>query len=189
MSAPNVTIRPLRDYSQHEVISFYRYNPTGDYPTFKGTFVKVWSGASPSDTVNDLGSVGTQFGNVVSDRYGVQPYVVDTIASGDSCLGVLLYDIREVDENGEKLILHPAKMERMQAVLSGWPVPILRRGLITYSGLEVNVAPVGGENAYLSPGQVGTITTSGAAGVSTKVGKFLGPKDSNGWVYVWLDVT
>ena len=182
------TIRPLRDYSEHEVLpTFFAWNPTGAYPTNKGTFVKIVSGASADNTLGQLGDVGQHYKNVVSQRYGVPAFVAAATNSGDAVVGMTLYDVREVDENGEKLILHPDKMARMQAVPSGWPVPILRRGFVQYSGFTQS--PVGqGEAIYLSPAGDGTPSTSGAAGVSTKIGRAYGPTDSNGYTYIFVDV-
>lgn len=184
---PTPQIRPLRDVSDHEIIPFFKFNPTGVYPTLKGAFVKIISGASSADTVVQLGPVGAPWQNVVSNRYGVQPYVAQVTNSGDLTIGLTLYDVREYDENGEKLILHPDKAARMQAVVSGQPVPILRRGLVLYSG--VDGIPVGGDIAYLSPAGNGSVSTSGTAGVSTKVGTFYGPPDSNGYVFLFVDVS
>jgi len=188
--ATNTNIRPLRDFSEHEVLpTFYAWNPSGAYPQTKGIFVKIISGASADNTVGQIGDVGAHYQNVVSQRYGVPAFVGAVTNSGDSCIGMTLYDVRELDENGEKLILHPDKMERMQAIPSGWPVPILRRGFVQWSGLGSASNIVGqGESAYLSPANDGTISASGNANVSTKIGRFMGPRDSQGFVYLFVDV-
>lgn len=178
-------LRPLRDVSDHEIIPFFAVS--GTMPFLKGTPVKIVSGfyadqAGPSS----LGPVGANWQNVVSNRYGVQSQVGACTNSGDLVIGFTLYDVRELDENGEKLIFHPDKAARMQAVPSGWPTPIARRGFFYYSGAYAANAK-GGETAYLHT-DGSTITTTGTAGVSTKVGKFYGPQDSNGYIAVHLDV-
>ena len=178
-------LRPFRDISEHEIIPFF--SVSGTIPFLKGTPVKVVSGFYADQAgPNSLGAVGTAWQNVVSNRYGVQAQVGATTSSGDSCVGFTLYDVREYDENGEKLIFHADKAARMQAVPSGWPVPILRRGFVYYSGAYAANAK-GGETAYLSV-DGSTITTTGTASLSTKVGKFYGPMDSNGYIAVHLDV-
>ncbi len=180
------TIRPLRDFSEHEVLpTLFTYS--GALPVNKGTFVYIVSGASAENTLQQLGDVGAHYQNVVAQRYGVSPLVSKCTNTGSKCVGMTLYDIRETDENGERLILHPDKMERMQAVPSGWPVPILRRGFIQYSGMTLS--PTGqGEPLYLSPANDGTVSFSGVAGQSTNVGRIYGPSDSQGFTYIFVDV-
>lgn len=179
-------LRPNRDISEHEIIPFFSFS--GTYPTLKGAPVKILSGfyadqAGPSS----YGAVGSTYTNFISNRYGVQAQVGVCTSSGDLPIGFLLYDAKEVDENGEKLILHPDKAERMQARPSGWAIPIFRRGFVEYSGAWAANAK-GGEIAYLS-NDGSTITTTGSTGtLSTKVGKFYGPMDSNGYIFVHLDV-
>jgi hypothetical protein len=174
-------LRPTRDINDHEVIPFFAFS--GAYPTTKGAPVKIISGfyadqAGPAS----YGAVGNIWQNTVSNRYGVQAQVGVCATSGDNPIGILLYDARELDENGEKLILHPDKAERMQARPSGWPIPILKRGMVEFSGAWAANAK-GGEVAYLST-DGSTITTTGTAGVSTAIGRFLGPMDTNGYIFV-----
>ncbi len=180
------TIRPIRDFSEHEVLpTLFRWNPTGTYPTSKGTMVKIISGATADQTLAQLGDVGAHYQNVVAQRYGVPAFVGAVTNSGDNCVGMTLYDIRETDENGERLILHPDKMERMQAVPSGWPVPILRRGFVQYSGFTVS--PLGGEAIYLSPANDATISISGSSPASTRVGTAYGPTGTQGFTYIFVN--
>ena len=174
-------LRPLRDISDHEIIPFFAFS--GAYPTLKGSPVKIVSGFSSDQAgPSSYGAVGAVWQNTVSNRYGVQAQVGLTTSSGDNAIGFLLYDARELDENGEKLILHPDKMERMQARPSGWAIPIVKRGLVEYSGAYASNVK-GGETAYLSV-DGSTITSTGTAGLSTAVGRFLGPQDSNGYIFV-----
>ncbi len=179
------TIRPLRDFDEHEVLPTF-FTVSGTIPFAKGTFVYIVSGASADNTTQQLGDVGAHYQNVVSQRYGVSP-LVGACKSGSACVGMTLYDVRETDENGEKLILHPDKMARMQAVPSGWPVPILRRGFVQYSGFT-NSPNGQGEAMYLSPANDGTVSQSGTANVSTQVGRIYGPRDSQGFTYIFVDV-
>ena len=179
-------LRPTRDINEHEIIPFFAFS--GAYPTTKGAPVKIVSGfyadqAGPAS----LGAVGNVWQNAVSNRYGVQAAVGLTTNSGDNAIGLLLYDARELDENGEKLILHPDKAARMQAVPSGWPIPIVKRGLVEYSGAWAANAK-GGEVAYLST-DGSTLTTTGTAGLSTVVGRFLGPIDSNGYILSLIHIS
>jgi hypothetical protein len=180
------TLLPQRNYNDHDVYNQFKFNPTGTYPALKGTFVKVLSGLMTDQQIIALGSVGAAWSQTVSQRYGVQPSVATCTSSGDAVLGMLLYDVRETDENGERLIYHPDKQDKMQATLSGLPVPIVTRGMFVYSGVE-GTLPAAPRAAYL--GINGGITISGSAtSTATKVGQFLGPADANGIVYLKLEL-
>lgn len=180
------TILPQRDFDTHDVINQYTFNPTGTYPTTKGTFVKVLSGIMTNQTLKMLGPVGATYANTVSQRYGVQPSVAAVTASGDNVLGMLLYDVREIDENLERLIYHPDKAAMMQVSLSGQPVPIVTKGWFVYSG--VNGTPRAGEPAYLyNDGGLAAIAPGGTT-TATRVGTFLGEKDAAGFVYLKLNL-
>lgn len=177
-------IRPQRDVDSHDIINQFRWNPSGTYPTTKGTFVKIVSGLMVDQTLQMLGNVGAAYGNTVSQRYGVQPFVAAVTASGDNPLGMLLYDVRTVDENGELLIYRPDKAAQMQVSISGQPVPVCTRGLFIYSGVAGN--PQAGGKAFLSGD--GQLAPGDANCSATVVGQFLGPKDQNGNVYLWLNI-
>lgn len=179
------TIKPLRVLDEHNVVNWFKFNPTGTYPAVKGSLVKVISGVMQDQTLQQLGDVGAHYDNIVSQRYGVQPFVGLTTASGDFPLGILLYDVRETDENGEKLAFHPDKQARMQAVLSGQAVPIATKGIFLYSG--VSGTAVAGQPAYAN-GNGGIQAGGAGTTTATKVGNFLGPADANGWVYLKLDL-
>lgn len=186
------TLLPQRNYNDHDVYNQFKFNPTGTYPVNKGTFVKIISGLTLNQQVVMLGAVGSAWNNTVSQRYGVQPYVAACTSSGDSAFGMLLYDVRETDENGERLIYHPDKQDKMQCSISGLPVPIVTRGMFVYSGVEGTLPTNPGKtDAYL--GINGGLTISGSAagvanGVVTKVGQFIGPANAQGQVYLKLEL-
>ena len=177
------TIKPLRVLNEYDVINWFKFNPSGVYPAVKGSLVKVLSGIMTDQNLQQLGDVGAAYANIVSQRYGVQPSVALCTNSGDSPLGILVYDVRETDENGEKLVYHPDKMAKMQAVLSGQAVPIATKGIFLYSGVE-GALPTAPGTARC--GYNGGIIASCGAG--TAIGKFLGPADSNGFVYLKLEL-
>ena len=105
------TLRPFRDYSEHDVINLFRFS--GTIPANRGTLVKViGAGWKTTDELERLGSVGATYNNVQSERYGVAANV-GVAGAGDTPLGMLLYDVKETDENGEKLIFHPRKADRL----------------------------------------------------------------------------
>ncbi len=185
------TIRPFRDIDQHDVLNLFTFNRTGLYPAVKGTFVKVISGWSTEQNLAELGDVGAHYNNVVSLRYGLASQVAACVSSGDSTLGMLLYDVREYDENGEKLIFNKDKQVKMQAVLSGQAVPILTKGMVLYSGVNGGGTPptvTAGAPAFL--GIDGGVNTSGSVGNAnvTRVGTFLGPCDKDGYVLLKINL-
>lgn len=143
-------LKPFRDYSEHDVINLFSFSGDSTH-VVKGLAVKVMGpGLNPGITnvspTEHLGNVGGNFGsNVVSLRHGVAAKVA-VAASGEAVLGLTLMDVRETDENGEKLIFNPRKAAEMNVVVSGQAVPVLTRGLIMYSGVNAtagHVASVG----------------------------------------------
>lgn len=178
------TLRPFRDVDYHNVLNLYTV--TGTLPVLKGNFVKIISGWSTEQELQQLGDVGLHAQNAVSQRWGIAPFCAVCDGSGDSAIGVMLYDVRETDENGEKLVFKPEKLARMQSVLSGQACPIATKGVFLYSGVNGGgrnpVTVTAGNPAYL--GIDGGVNTSGTTtnGSVTRVGTFLGPADKNGWV-------
>ena len=181
-------LRPFSDYNEHDVVNLYAYS--GDSSLVKkGLVVKIMGeGFAPDTTSNGydvnerLGSVGASFNNTVSLRYGATPKV-GVALSGDRALGLTLLDIRETDENGEKLIFNPRKAAEMNVVVSGQAVPVLTEGVVMYSGVTVadpNLTPyaiigaTAGELTAISHAAFLNIQNS-----ATKVGRWLG-KSVNG---------
>lgn len=175
------TIKPFRQVSEYDVYNLYAWS--GALPATKGTLVKiVGSGFRASDEqLIMLGSIGSAVGNTVSQRYGVLPKVGAT-ASGETPFGMLLYDVRNTDENDENLLFNPRKQAEMQCVLSGQAVPIATKGMFMYSGVGGTVTP--GQDLYADA--AGGLRANGAAGAV--VAKALGAKDDNNWVLIKLDL-
>ena len=174
-------LRPFRDYDEHDVVNLFAYSGDVSNPVYKGLVVKVMApgfdiGTSTNSTPNTLlGSVGASFANTVSERYGVSAKVTSA-TSGDAVLGLTLLDIRETDENGEKLAFNPRKAAEMNVVISGQAVPVLTKGLVLYSGATVtanHVAYVGATAGELT----GAATLP--AGGAVKVGRWLGSSTDN----------
>lgn len=182
-------IKPLRDLSEHDVFNgFYAWG--GTIPQDKGIFVKINSGWSQDQELSDLGNPGQAYNNTVAQRVGLVTDVVACDSTGDNAIGILLYDVKEADENGILLKWDAAKQARMQCVLSGQSTVVAQRGKFLYSGVDggtphsLAVGVTAGAPAYLAAD--GGITVSGSADLDavTKVGKFLGIPDANGWVLV-----
>ena len=172
-------IKPFRDYDEHEVTNLFRWS--GSVPTNRGTFCIIESGwRSDVAPVDMIGGQGAVYRNTVSPEW-IVPAAVSVAASGSTnVFGMLLYDVRSVDENGESLQFHPRKAAELQCVLSGQAVPILHRGTVLYSGILGTVAP--GSSVYIAAGGVPSATGT------TVIGKVLGEKDAAGWQLLKIDL-
>ena len=173
-------LRPFRQIDENDVVNLYAFDGAsankGDMVKLSTT--KTWKIGNEFD--QDAVS-STTYTNTVSDRYSVKARVA-LAASGDTPLGMLMYDVTETDENGEKLIWHPRKAHEMQVSVSGQAVPVLTKGIVLVeveSGEDTLLTIAAGSNAYA--GDNGTIitATSSRVGDLVKVGKFLGPKDTD----------
>ena len=186
--ATTCDLKPFRDYSEHNVINLFAWS--GDVPVKKGTIVKVVPGSEghggwkATDELKMLGDVGAAYDNTVSERYGVEAKVqAATTTDEDDAIGMLLYDVKETDENGEKLIFNPRKAAELQVALSGQAVPIVSRGVFLYKG--VAGTPAAGGKAYIAAGGLISATVGSA---SADIGTFLGAKDDKDNVLVKLDL-
>ena len=172
-------LRPFRDYSEHEVVNLFTFSGTAESASVvltKGAVVKVEGTHGVrvdednlSTPIESLGDIGASYDNIVSDRWGTKAKVSLALNSGETPLGITLMDIRELDENGEKLAFNPRKAAEMGCVIGGQTVPILTRGIILYSGVNANARQV----AYVSSNGDLTAADNLPAGAK-KVGTFLG---------------
>lgn len=176
----NVRIKPFRDYDEHDVINLFALDlASGD----KGTIVTPLTSWNNED--NSFASPvvpGNSYANTVSNRWSINARVTTAGTGTAFPLGILLYDVREVDENGEALLFRPTKLDEMQAVLSGQAVPIITRGLFLISGTFGT--PHAGSGIFVSHN--GTFSATGNAN-AVKVGTFLGDTDSHGYVLCKLN--
>lgn len=135
-------LMPYRQYSEHDVINLYSLlGASGD----AGALVKVTSGAAnPS---NPDGYSSNQLGATVntlsySFRYETKLKVEHTASGDDSfaAIGILLWDVRETDENGLPLRYFPQRAKEILAVISGQTVPIAMRGIFATYGQYVDTS-------------------------------------------------
>ena len=194
-------LMPFRDYSEHEVLNFFACTAIAN----KGTLVKPirsWKSTGASDKSIagplDLGTSapGAVYTNTVTQNFElvgqVEPVVnPDPVNNPEipSAIGILLKDVREFDENGEKLIYNSRKAAEMDVIIKDiQAVPVLTRGLILINDIdETNRgggggAPDIGDAAYV--GSNGRIATDGLV----VIGKFLSRKDENGYALVKISL-
>jgi hypothetical protein len=178
-------LKPFRDYSEHDVVNVFAFSGNAESASVvltKGAVVAVEGrGFQPLSTgtlgtpVDGIGAVGASYTNVVSDRYATVAKV-RLATSGDRPLGLTLLDIRELDENGEKLIFNPRKAAEMNVIVSGQTVPVLTRGIVLYSGINATA----GQVAYLAENADGDLTAGSTLPAGAiKVGTFLGTSVAN----------
>ncbi|RTK99686.1 MAG: hypothetical protein EKK57_08905 [Proteobacteria bacterium] len=178
------TLRPLRDYSEHEVIPFFTYS--GSLPVNRGTVVKIVGSGFLGQDIALAGAVGYQPAGTLSERWTVVPQVAPVTATTDKPIGILLKDGREVDENGEQLKYRPRKAEEMHVFISGQNAPVVTEGVFHYSGISGSVLP--GDSLYASTLVPGELTNFTGSAANLKVGTALSVKDSNGWAFIKLNV-
>lgn len=182
---------PFRQYDDNDVVNMFAYDGTD---VGAGTIVKV-SAANLNEDLVDLvedGSFLNTQGNAFSPL-AVNPLRVSAAGSGDSALGITLRDVRDTDENGEKLRFYPQKKEELQAVLSGESVPVASKGVFTFQ----EGAFVGG--TLLAPGvdvyghAAGKLGATGGSAI--KVGSVLatgtraaGDTHAGGYAIVKVDI-
>jgi hypothetical protein len=177
-----MNIKPLRDFNESEKLPFFSYNGA---TANKGTFVvAVGSGLNLDEelSLNNL----SYLAGTMSAEFNV-PWLVTAATSGAAkgqVLGMLIKDVRTVDENGYPLIFEPRKAAEMDVIVSGQAGPIAKRGFVLYSGIAGT--PAAGSGASISdtvPGELKVV----APGAGT-VGRFLGPKNAAGYAPLDFDV-
>jgi len=169
---------PFRQYSEQDVINMFSLDTvTGE----AGSLVKISSANLDLDPVglierSDSQSYQNYMGNA-SSLYPEVPYKVTKVTTtGERPLGLLLRDVRAVDENGENLQYYPRKKEELQCVISGEAVPIATRGvfMLNSRALAGGLAPA--INSYAVPSANGTLTGVASPSATQKeyaVGKFI----------------
>ena len=181
------TLRPFRDYSEHNVVNLFAFDYAGT-DIEAGALVKISTGFTAHDDLNqDASMLWGGLNNVVSDRYAVNARV-DLAGSGHTPLGMMLYGCKEVDENGEKLVYNPRKAAEMQVTISGQAVPVVTKGLFLVSGVDGtpsagSIAYCGGDGTTAQDGFISA--TAGASKV--QIGHFMGAA-SDGHVLLRLDL-
>lgn len=184
--ATNTKLGPFRQYSENDVLNLFVWS--GAVPVTAGTVVAPQSTSgwrSDESNVQMLYPVGNSYNNTLSTRWGGRA-LVRAAGTGDAVLGILLYDVRENDENGIPLKFYPQKAAENNWTVSGQVSPILTRGFVMISG-TTNGSPTPGAIAYpTGQGSIGFGTLNQKPG--SVVGKFYGANDSKGYALLYVDV-
>jgi hypothetical protein len=177
-------LKPFRDYDEHDVINLFAVNSA---VANKGSVVVADGNGINLKNATSLDNISS-YGNTLSAQFNV-PWTVSLAASGASkgqIVGLLLKDVRTVDENGEKLIFNPRKAAEMDVIISGQAAPILTRGLVLISGIVGN--PGFGSGAAVSDSGVGDLKVVAYTAGTATVGKFLGPKNDEGYALLKIEL-
>jgi hypothetical protein len=175
-------LKPFRDYDEHDVINLFAVNAVS---ANKGTVVTA--NGNGVDLKNDLSLENlSSYGNTFSSQFNV-PWTVSPAASGSAkgeIVGLLLKDVRKVDENGEQLVFNPRKAAEMDVIISGQACPILTKGLVLVNGIVGT--PNFGSGAAVADAGGGDLKV--VAYGSATVGKFLGPKNDEGYALLKVEL-
>jgi len=151
---------PFRQYDDMNVINMFSLDAiTGE----AGSLVKISAADLNLDPVSlitrsDSLSFQNYMGNA-SSLYPTVPYKVTKVATtGEAPIGILLKDVRSVDENGENLQYYPRKKEELQCVISGEAVPIATRGLFMMNSRAFLGGVCPAINSWAIPAANGTFT-------------------------------
>jgi len=174
-----MNLKPFRDYDEHDVVNLFALtNATGS----KGTFVQV---------VNNNPSVLGGYTNIPngyapdgtwSMRFAVAARVAPAASGAQAVLGMQLYDVAEVDENGIPLRFQSKDQTYARGLVgSGQAVPILTRGLVEIGGFYGVAGP--GSGAFISNSGDGSIVVGlpNASLPGQKVGTFLSSSGADGY--------
>lgn len=179
-----MNLKPFRDYSEHDVINLFAVNAES---ANKGTFVTADGNGINLKDQSSLDNLSA-FGNTLSAQFNV-PWTVSPAASGSTkgaIVGLLLKDVKKYDENGERLIFNPRKAAEMDVITSGQACPILTDGVVLYSGIVG--APGAGSGAAVADAGDGSLKVVAYTNATTVVGKFLGPKNDEGYALLKVEL-
>ena len=192
-----ITLKPFRQYDEHDVINMFTYDVdatiTSGVQALAGTIVTTTSGGwKAGSDIHDLSATqpnaavnGNSYGNTLSLRYNLLAEVVafagttDDGLTAQQPLGMLLNDVRTLDENGEDLRYNPRKADEMQVVVPGQAVPIVTRGifLLHDSNASGDLSSVT-DGERLTATAAGLISDAGDAN-DVVIGKALGDWDAD----------
>lgn len=176
-------LKPFRDYDEHDVINLFAYSGAS---ANKGTLV-VAQGQGVNLLDNSSLDNLSFAANSLSAQFNVPWTVADASASSNKnqVVGMLLKDVRTVDENGEKLIFNPRKAAEMDVIISGQAVPVLTKGIVLVNG--INGTPGFGSGARSAAN--GNLQVTGwTSSDNSIIGKFLGPTGSDGYALFKLEL-
>jgi hypothetical protein len=176
-------IRPLNDYSEHDVINFFALDTaTGA----AGTLVKVKGSGFLNDANLTISQDMSTIKNAYIPRWEV-PHKVTRVSSGELPLGFLRFEVKEVNFEGVSFKHDPTRKAEAQVVCSGEAVPVVRKGLFLVGDWPSGQVPLPGKAVVaLDNGDWG-VRSASASGDANVFGQCLGALDSKGDALVVVD--
>lgn len=179
--------------NEYNIINLFAYS--GSIPVTAGTAVTPVSSSGWRVDDNDINAgswpgVAT-YGNTLSPRWTTAA-LVRAAGSGDAILGILRYDVREVDENGLPLKFYPQKAAENNWIISGQTVPIINKGWVFISGANIGGSITAGTTAYVSgvAGSEAGEIFAGTNASTAKLGRFWSaPGATNKFVLLQIEPT
>ena len=189
MKNVNTNLRPFSDIDPHDERPYYTLTESsGD----KGMIVKYDGGLNLNSSISgnqrvnilDNSFYTADIAGVVSTRWSV-PHTITAATSGttrNQVAGILLNNVRETDENGEKLINHRKNADAREITLSGEAVSLAKKGFFMVSGVEGTVgAGSGAAVADEGNGKLKVIDANNTGNLPFLIGIFAGPVDNAGY--------
>lgn len=188
MASEITNLLPFRQYDDNDVVNLFALEDDST-SVGAGVIVKVKdiTDGLNADLAYEQG--GNNFLNVQGNAYSpeiVNPLKVEKAADGDVALGITLRDVRETDENGEKLRFYPQKREELQCVVSGQTVPVATKGIFTLMASAFSGASVPAPLSELKAVDSGLFAANGNGNVIGRVlatGKREGSTDTHAGAY------
>lgn len=191
-----MNLLPLRDYDEHDVINFCSLQePVANM----GSLVQ-WQGSGINVdllTATPVGNLSLQLSNTFNPLWETLSKVkltTGTVAASQVA-GMIVFNVREVDENGDKIRYNRTKMIEQQTVASGKNVPFAYEGIFLIgdfdnrSGADLVGAKAG--KAVIASTSGGGIIGVGAESLTPALGRlgtFQGPANRNGYALIKLDI-
>lgn len=188
MASEITNMLPFRQYSDNDVVNMFALEDAST-SIGAGTVVKVKNTTNGLNADFAHGQNGENYLNVQGNAYSpeiVNPLKVLKAGDGDVALGITLRDVRETDENGEKLRFYPQKKEELQCVVSGETIPVATKGIFTLMASAFSGSVVPAPLAELKVSAGGTLAINGNGSVVGQIlatGKREGSADTHAGGY------
>jgi hypothetical protein len=170
-----MNLKPLRDYSEHEVLPFFS---TQESSVDKGTFMQIVS--FDPDNHNGFGaSLSGVPDGAYSASYEVYAKVKKAAGTGGgaSATGVIGVALLDVTGSNPNVWTVGDQMRYFDKIKSGQALPILKRGVVFIAGHSGTATP-GAKGVVITDGQLVAVS---AGTTSNVVGTFLSTTGADGY--------
>ena len=173
---------PFRQYGEEDVINLYALvEASGD----AGCLAEAVS-MNPSIVDEFVDGGLAPYSKMYSPRIATAAKAqLATSGSDAKVVGVMLYNVREYDDLGRKLILENQRYNELQVVISGQTCPMLRQGMVTVKGFDGVAGPGSGIGVSNAGAGNWKVLAAGAAG---SLGQFLSTTGNNGQAIAFINI-